>query len=789
MSDCVKRLVEKSNGVFDAAEAKKLLKDVENIARAKERAGFDYDDAVKDTLAEYATNVKQNLEKQKINTLRNISKNQGMLKRIDDLVADGSTLTQAFRAEIEGTARNVRGGRYSADLQAESVKLAHIGSFMHELESENLLGVLNSKTMTKDIANELRILEDGAGVRSEIPQARRIAEIMNKHKEIMRQRLNRAGADIGETDGHTMLQTHEIYKLQKVGEEGWVNFIKPLIDTTKSFGGTENMDAALRGAYQALVTGIRLDNPLAQKDAKMFQFVGPANLGKKLSMSRQIHFKDANSFLKYNENFGKYDFNDALINMFVRNGHDVAVMERYGTNPKATIDAAVSTAGKKYRGDLAAEGERLDRHAITSMTDELLGRNLEPANPTLARWGSNIRLYQTVSKLGGVLLSSISDMPFKALEYQYQGKSILSSYAQTFADLAEGFKSKKEKTEFASLLGVGMEGMIGDISGRITGMDNASRVANKLSRTFFKLNGLSWWTDTHKLAMGKVLSHDLALKKDAGFAELGEATTRLFRQYGINEKDWNQIRKGVKTMEDGREYIFPEMVGDKAASEKLMGYFVDSANNGIITPGQKERRIATLGTQRGTPVGEATRLLMQFKQFPISMITKLWGRTLYSKGKLDVPAMLQLVVMTGVFGYLAGAAKDLVRGKNPKDPSKPETIAAAFAQGGGFSIAGDLVFGTRDLLASGAGPTATQANDLVKILQSARQGQDVQARAFKFMTDSTVPNLFYAKPAIDYLLLYQIQEELNPGYLNRMESQMKRDYGQTYWARPRDVVK
>ena len=49
-------------------------------------------------------------------------------------------------------------------------------------------------------------------------------------------------------------------------------------------------------------------------------------------------------------------------------------------------------------------------------------------------------------------------------------------------------------------------------------------------------------------------------------------------------------------------------------------------------------------------------------------------------------------------------------------------------------------------------------------------------------------NLFYTKPALDYLVFYQLQEMVNPGYLRRMERNVKRDQGQEFFLPPSQVV-
>ena len=42
-------------------------------------------------------------------------------------------------------------------------------------------------------------------------------------------------------------------------------------------------------------------------------------------------------------------------------------------------------------------------------------------------------------------------------------------------------------------------------------------------------------------------------------------------------------------------------------------------------------------------------------------------------------------------------------------------------------------------------------------------------------------NLWYARPALDWLILNALREELSPGYLRRQERQRRKEYGQEYF--------
>jgi hypothetical protein len=459
------------------------------------------------------------------------------------------------------------------------------------------------------------------------------------------------------------------------------------------------------------------------------------------------------------------------------------MLERFGTNPEAMVKSAIDNTIKANRTKLkAGDGAQAK---IQTMIDGMMEKQKIPAGARLARIGSNIRAYNSITKLGGALIASITDIAIKSLEYNYQGKNFLSATSQAFIDTAYGFKSKKERVEFASMLGVYMESVVGDVGARFSAFDDAQGIASKVQRLFFRLNGLTWWTDNHKAAFSRTMAHDLGLKSGKQFDELDADTKRLFGNYDITPADWDAMRASVTKLEDGRAYVLGEMIKDKKVAQKLVGYILDREASAVITPSAREQRIATFGNlQRGTAAGEATRLIMQFKNFPLTIGTKVIGRAVYGKGKLDVPAMTYLLLMSGTFGYLAGAMKDIIKGKTPKDPLRLETVYASLAQGGGLGIMGDLLlsdasgFG-RSASSIMAGPTLGKVDEIFKIYSAGVRGGGSKRQAAMFAVNS-IPfnNLFYTRAALDQLILLQMQEELNPGYLRRVQREAERTYGQ-----------
>jgi hypothetical protein len=48
--------------------------------------------------------------------------------------------------------------------------------------------------------------------------------------------------------------------------------------------------------------------------------------------------------------------------------------------------------------------------------------------------------------------------------------------------------------------------------------------------------------------------------------------------------------------------------------------------------------------------------------------------------------------------------------------------------------------------------------------------------------------LFYGRMAMDHMFLYELQEQLNPGYLRRMEKRVERETGAKWMIRPSEAI-
>jgi len=149
--------------------------------------------------------------------------------------------------------------------------------------------------------------------------------------------------------------------------------------------------------------------------------------------------------------------------------------------------------------------------------------------------------------------------------------------------------------------------------------------------------------------------------------------------------------------------------------------------------------------------------------------------------------MVATIVTTGLLGYASMTAKDFLKGREPRDPAKWNTVMAALLQGGGLGLYGDVLFKEqRDgstIIAGLAGPGATTVADVLLAINYGIRGEGGKAgKAAYRAVSSNIPfmNLFYIKTVYDYLIGFQMMETMSPGALKRVEKRMKKDYNQEY---------
>ena len=107
-----------------------------------------------------------------------------------------------------------------------------------------------------------------------------------------------------------------------------------------------------------------------------------------------------------------------------------------------------------------------------------------------------------------------------------------------------------------------------------------------------------------------------------------------------------------------------------------------------------------------------------------------------------------------------------------------------------MGIFGDFMFAEysrygRSFTQTAAGPAIGTLSDALALAHKSATLKADAGDYFNFIKSITPgANLFYTESAFNYLLLYGFMENMEPGYLRRMESQRRREYEQEFWLPP-----
>lgn len=764
---------------------------------------------------------------------------------IDGLLEAGLSPKKVMLALLEGTQKGVRGGRKSTNALRQAYEGDYLGSMLAAIQRErpHLVGVLHDQKLDDDVFREMRELRQGGqpGITGN-KDAQFLAKVFADHAEMVRVELNRLGASIGKFDGWGGVQTHDDVKMIGAGKDAWVGYIAAKLDLERTFpegvsGG--EVARALGDIYDTIITGI--DN--STSPAEMGQRVNPANLARSLGRSRVLHFKDAEAALAYRQEYGYGNTVSGMFSHMRNSARIAAVMSTWGPNPNVMFDAVAATLEKRVKADPALSPAQKQKQisqlntqagALRAAIDIATGLASRPVDVTWSKIGSDARALQSMGKLGGAVLSSFGDTISAASASQFRGSGFFTGLTRQLAGIMSG-RPKAEQAEIGFLIGEGFDGLIGHIVSPQAATDGVVGKLGRMQELFFRLNGLTWWTDVGRATAARVIAAEMGMRAGQAFDQLPPQYRHVLELNGIDAARWAVIGQANLRNVNGQAYVTPDRIrampdeafmdifpariaaarGDperiayviqdarRDVELSLRRFIADETNYGVIKTDAKTQRWMTVGHRPGTFAGEAMRFIMQFKGFPLAFTDRVIGRALFGHRKdasklerfAHIGALLGGLTMAG---YASMTAKDIVKGYwPPRDPADPRTWLAAAQQGGAWGIYGDFLFSQTNRFGGGiietaAGPTLGSAGELFGIYNEAMlYGLDkASGDEGRFSASNTlnwalgnVPglslvNLFYLKPAMDYLWLNSLRETLAPGTLRRQERTRQREYGQ-----------
>lgn len=114
----------------------------------------------------------------------------------------------------------------------------------------------------------------------------------------------------------------------------------------------------------------------------------------------------------------------------------------------------------------------------------------------------------SMAKLGGAFLSSFTDISNKTAAARHAGEGWLEAWKTGVEMRFEQFQST-EKVKLARQVGVYTQGLLGELYSKFDVNDALSGKTTRWMNAFFRMSGLSGWTEAHRAAYTFHLRHGL----------------------------------------------------------------------------------------------------------------------------------------------------------------------------------------------------------------------------------------------------------------------------------------
>jgi hypothetical protein len=748
--------------------------------------------------------AKQNVRLQKYQTALQAIRNADNVNRIQGY-AHGPTL--GVRTLL---ARDSRGRATWANVEIQA--RAILGQ-AHATMAE---GISQLRTrwlgLSRDKATLTRAVHEIFGEASNDPRAKAFASAWGTAAENLRLRFNRAGGAIPRREGWGMPQSHDAVKVGNVPRGEWVDFVlerlnlEKMIDAETGQPFTKaSLETTLQGVYETIRTNGVSD-----------MVPGLAG-GKKLANRRQEHrflaFRDADTWLEYQDRFGSGNIFGTMMDHLRSMSQEVALLETLGPNPAAAFRMLQDVATRSEEQPVS----RAVNEAVFKIVNGSGDRN---RSPFVANLFGAIRNWNVASTLGSAALSAISDIGFIGLTAGWNGTSITRTLGRYLAQLRPGNEADRILATRIGITALSWSEAYSNV-GRFTELDvsgagkmgAAAHAGATLAEVTLRASGLSAMTDAGRRAFAMEFSANLAEAFGRGLDEIEGAFGQSLRSRGMSADDWDLLRTTPLTEHKGAKFFTIDQLMDRTdiplsrrqqLASRIQGIINEEILFAVPEPDALARVITTGGGQaRGTIMGEISRSALQFKSFPIAVLSLHAQRMLAARqlrGGMTAAAYAATgIIATTTLGMLAMNLKLIARGKDPRDLEDPKSWAAAFVQGGGAGIYGDFLF--HDANRFGSGPVTTQLGPTVGMLEdTAKLGwgnvqQLIQGKDPKIAADMVAfgsrympgGSLWYTRLLLEREIFDQLALEADPRgareRFNRTERRA-REQGTGHWWRP-----
>lgn len=639
-------------------------------------------------------------------------------------------------------------------------------------------------------------------------------------------RYTQAGGLIGKITNY-FPQVHNPQILKETSFDEWSEYILPRLDRDKMIDydtGLPMSDSRLmdqmKGDYEAITT-----NGLSELAERVDEGLVTRGLGgdvfKRKQQSRFYQFKDANSFLEYNEKFGvgNHGLFDAIGSHIHSMARDIALMEKMGPKPNAMaryFDVLMESKGVGQNS----------RNFVNGMYGLASGRLSDFGTlPIMYRFleGSKalVRFF-----LGGAVISALPDAAFVKTSLKVNGYKQGRAMATYFNGINPASKVNQRSMQRYTMVMSGLQGQTLE-GARYTdslGYDGGKVVQSIgfLSSMILRASGLTRLTDQGKMSVMSAVMGEFAENsiQKIPYNKLNSDFKSTLKRFNITPEDYDIILRAKPFIDETTKGSFitsadildvpnvptKDKIRIAANYEDMITRMADLATNEptlttrAITTGAA---VAPETAKTGTALRGVMGALMSFKGFPITVTRNFIlpiARNAMSGKRSNIMTAVEVLGYTTILGAMSYQAKTLMRGEEARDMEDPKFWMAAAMQGGGLGLFGDFLFDDysrfgHSLAESLAGPVVSTYSDAFRIINGNYNRALEDGTETKFLADTWkfgskfIPGatLWYARLPLERTLIDGVSSVLDPDYdkkIRQREKRLQKKEGRGYWWRP-----
>lgn len=615
--------------------------------------------------------------------------------------------------------------------------------------------------------------------------------------DLMIGNLKQVGRNINVRDDYLIRQTHSMEKIGAIPKQEWAAYIHSKLDESKTFeeiGDSKEQLKILENIYDDIVSG---------------DYSGPNSVN--LGAARTLHFKDADHFADYHNQFGDGSMYNVIAKTIRSMSRAETHYEFLGSNPRKMLQEWEDQMGKKIldeRGKSAFDdfmNESIDgqKKQRDNLINEVIGYGKTPAETNLGKAIDFARNMQLASKLGAASLATVTDFAVAMAKYQsVTGVNVLKAQSDLMQNWFKSIR-KDEREKFSRLLGVASQ----EDLNRFLGQDIENTMGGKFTNFVLKMTLLDATTKINRTTMAATFSSHMADNINKTFDQLDPRLQAELTSFDISAKDWAELAKGLDNQVGGMPLLTIPKLREAGVSRQLENKYgallTHVSNFGAISPDARTRSLMRFGMHPESTQGKALSALFLFKSFSVRALGALEeilksnpnanNASLFKalKNKDNLQLLGGLMATSYATATLGLWARDILFNKTPRDMTKTDNIVEAVGRSVipiGMDYMLDAFSGeydqygrsfTKDL----AGPVFGLADDTAKLVSTIandlkddkRSGAQTATKSIRLL-QGNLPGSYIpvVRPILDKYFWDGLLRMANPEYDVRLKRRLEK---------------